>query len=63
MLRNICLPKTRTDGELNLDWLLAFQKWAVANGHLDKVVGREAGVDLSFARRAAAKLDAEGVGR
>jgi len=63
MLRNICLPKTRTDGELNLDWLLAFQKWAVENGHLDKVVGREAGIDLSFARRAAARLDAEKVGR
>ena len=63
MLRNICLPKTRADGELNLDWLLEFQKWAVERGHLDKVVGREAGVDLSFARRAAAKLDAEGVRR
>jgi NitT/TauT family transport system substrate-binding protein len=63
MLRNICLPKTRTDGELNLDWLLAFQTWAVENGHLERVLGREAGVDLSFARRAAAKLDAEGVGR
>lgn len=63
MLRNICLPKTRTDGELNLDWLLRFQEWAVEKGHLDKVVGREAGVDLSFARRAAAMLDAEGVGR
>ena len=63
MLRNICLPKTKTDGELNLDWLLSFQEWAVEKGHLDKVVGREAGVDLSFARRASAKLDAEGVKR
>jgi ABC-type nitrate/sulfonate/bicarbonate transport system substrate-binding protein len=63
MLRNICLPKTRTDGELNLDWLLSFQEWAVEKGHLEKVVGRDAGVDLSFARRASAKLDAEAAGR
>ena len=62
MLRNICLPKTRIDGELNLDWLLAFQEWAVEKGHLDKVVGRDAGVDLSFARRAAAMLDSQSKG-
>lgn len=60
LLRTVCLPKISADGELSLGWLLDFQKWAVRKGYLERVLGREAGTDLSFARRAAATWRAEG---
>ena len=54
MLKSVCPPKVALNGEVNADWLLAFQKWAVDKGYIDHVAGREAGLDMWFARQATA---------
>ena len=55
-LSTACLPSISLNGSLNLDWLLEFQEWAVKKGHLDAVLGRDAGVDTSFTAAAVAAL-------
>jgi len=55
-LRKICLPAVNPDGALDYPSMLDFQKWLVANGNLDRVLGAEAGTDMTFARNAAKEL-------
>ena len=59
-LENACLPSISINGTLDLPWLLDFQKWAVKKGHLDKVLGIDAGVDTTFAAEAVRELAARG---
>jgi NitT/TauT family transport system substrate-binding protein len=56
VIRKVCLPTVNPDGELNFGSLLDFQKWAVRNGHLSRVLGAEGGTDMTFARQAAKEL-------
>jgi ABC-type nitrate/sulfonate/bicarbonate transport system substrate-binding protein len=56
VLRKMCRPAVYADGHVNTEDLLKFQKWAVKAHRLDRVPGAEAGVDMSFAQRAAKEL-------
>lgn len=56
MLRSICPPKIRPDGEVSVEWISKFQAWAVEQGFLDHVLERGAGIDMTFAREATALL-------
>lgn len=59
LLRRSCWSKVDADAGIHVEWLLDFQKWAVEKGLLDRVVGGEAGTDLSFVRRASEIVKAE----
>jgi NitT/TauT family transport system substrate-binding protein len=56
MLKSVCLPKVRTNGELSNEWLAEFQKWAVGKGYLERVISPAQSIDMSFARAASAAL-------
>ena len=55
-LRKVCLPTINPDGAINFPSMLDFQEWLVAGGNLTRVLGPEAGTDMSFARNAAKEL-------
>ena len=55
-LRKLCLPTINPDGALDFPSMLDFQEWLVAGGNLTRVLGAEAGTDMSFARNAAKEL-------
>lgn len=55
-LKRVCMPTINPDGALHVPTLLDFQQWLVEGGHLSRVLGAEAGTDMSFARNAAREL-------
>ena len=55
-LRVLRRPTVNRDGELDFPSLLEFQKWLVGSGNLGRVLGAEAGTDMTFARKAAREL-------
>jgi NitT/TauT family transport system substrate-binding protein len=56
LLRKVCMPELFSDGHIDSSKLLKFQEWAVRSHHIDRVLGADAGLDMSFAREAAKEL-------
>ena len=56
VLKKMCRPSVYTDGHVDTGDLLKFQQWAVRTKRLDKVMGADAGVDMSFVQRAVKEL-------
>lgn len=59
----MCLPPIRHDGGLDFPSLLEFEKWGVATGQQIKVLPEADVIDQEFARKAAARLAADGAGK
>jgi NitT/TauT family transport system substrate-binding protein len=62
LIRNSCWSVYDPDGNVNVDSLLEFQKWAHANRLVDRELPADALWDPSFARYAAGLLSAAGPG-
>ena len=62
LIKDSCWSVYDPDGAVNIDSLLAFQKWALANGLVDHELPADALWDPSFARSAADALAAAGPG-
>jgi NitT/TauT family transport system substrate-binding protein len=58
LLKEMCWPTLRSDGELNVQGVLDFQTWAVEVGYLDEVVPAEQFWDGNFVAHAKRFLDA-----
>ena len=56
LLENICWPTLRDDGTVNMESVLDFQDWAVANGVMDAPLTAEQIYDPSFVEAANAAL-------
>jgi NitT/TauT family transport system substrate-binding protein len=56
VLRKMCRPAVYADGHIDTADVLKFQQWAVKTHRLDRVLGADAGIDMSFAERAAREL-------
>jgi NitT/TauT family transport system substrate-binding protein len=52
LVKGACWQPIRSDGSINLESILAFQRWAVGRGALDAVVGPEGFWDSSFVEAA-----------
>jgi NitT/TauT family transport system substrate-binding protein len=48
LLRSICWPAMRDDGAVDLETIMDYQEWAVANGQLSEVAGEDAVWDSRF---------------
>ncbi|MFN2298890.1 MAG: hypothetical protein ACK2UB_08570, partial [Anaerolineales bacterium] len=48
LLRRICWPAMRDDGAVDLETIMDYQEWAVANGQLSEVAGEDAVWDSRF---------------
>jgi NitT/TauT family transport system substrate-binding protein len=52
LLKQICWPSFRKNGQINVDSVLAFQTWAVAHGWLDGELSSDQLWDASFVQAA-----------
>jgi hypothetical protein len=55
--KNYCWPPIRSDGRINCESVLDFQKWAVKKGLLDSPVPKEKYWDPRFVEHAGQVLD------
>jgi hypothetical protein len=57
LLQRACWPTISSDGQIDFESLLNFQRWAMKKGLLDSLVTKERLSDLSFAEYACQVLD------
>ncbi len=56
-LRTACLATLRRDAGLDTAWMMEFQRWSVKKGYARSITPADRAMDLSFSRKAGARVD------